>query len=242
MKQNKIGIFDSGTGGLYVLSEFLKKYPNNKYYYYGDTLNMPYGNKNHDDLLKCASDIILYFENIGVNIIVCACGTISTTIISKLQEMTSIPIISVVNSTIDYMNSKGYKNVLVIATKNTINSGYFQDKLLLNNECIGLEKLAYYIENNLSYKEYLDNELKDNLYDAIILGCTHYVKVKSYLRKRYHARIIDMGKCLVNSLDISNNSEKELNIYFSKYFDNTLDNIRNILGSEEVSHARITRG
>lgn len=241
MKQNKIGVFDSGTGGLYVLNELIKKYPNNKYYYYGDTLNMPYGNKKKEDLLKCVNDIISYFTKLDVDMIVCACGTVSTTILSELQKNTDKPIISVVDSTINYVNSKKFKNILVIATMNTINSMYFQERINSNATCIGLENLAYYIENGISFKEYLDNELDDNDYDAVILGCTHYVKVKSYLKKRYHARIIDMGKCLSSSINLDNENDMELNIYFSKYLDNTLVNIEKILGSEVYGNARITR-
>ena len=45
----RIGLFDSGLGGLNVLNEFLKKYPHNEYIYYGDTKNLPYGNKSKEE-------------------------------------------------------------------------------------------------------------------------------------------------------------------------------------------------
>ena len=50
----RIGLFDSGLGGLTVLKTLMRKYPNNEYIYYGDTLNIPYGDKSKDELLKLA--------------------------------------------------------------------------------------------------------------------------------------------------------------------------------------------
>ena len=56
----KIGLFDSGIGGLNVLKEFINKYPNNHYIYYGDTLNVPYGEKSKEELLMLSSKIIRF--------------------------------------------------------------------------------------------------------------------------------------------------------------------------------------
>ena len=72
----KIGLFDSGIGGLNVLKEFILKYPNNEYLYYGDTLNVPYGDKDKDTLLKLTSKIIDFFVSKEVDLIIVACGTV----------------------------------------------------------------------------------------------------------------------------------------------------------------------
>lgn len=48
----RIGMFDSGVGGLTVLKSFIKYHPNNEYFYYGDTLNVPYGDKTKEELLE----------------------------------------------------------------------------------------------------------------------------------------------------------------------------------------------
>ena len=53
----RIGVFDSGIGGINVLKELVKKYPNNEYIFYGDTLNLPYGSKTIDELKTFASNI-----------------------------------------------------------------------------------------------------------------------------------------------------------------------------------------
>ena len=66
----KIGIFDSGLGGLTVLKTMLKKYPHNEYIYYGDTLNVPYGNKTKTELLKLAIADIEFLISKQVDMII----------------------------------------------------------------------------------------------------------------------------------------------------------------------------
>ena len=74
----RIGVFDSGIGGLTVLKTLIKKYPNNEYIYYGDTKNLPYGNKSIEELKELSSNIIEFLLKKEVDIIVIACGTISS--------------------------------------------------------------------------------------------------------------------------------------------------------------------
>ena len=66
----KVGLFDSGIGGINVLSELVKKYPHNHYIYYGDTRNLPYGNKSKDELIKLSNNIIEFLINKQVDIII----------------------------------------------------------------------------------------------------------------------------------------------------------------------------
>ena len=56
----RIGVFDSGLGGINVLSCLIKKYPNNDYIYFGDTKNLPYGDKTKEELFKLAREAIDY--------------------------------------------------------------------------------------------------------------------------------------------------------------------------------------
>ena len=121
----KIGLFDSGIGGLNVLKEFINKYPNNHYIYYGDTLNVPYGEKSKEELLMLSSKIIRFFEEKKVSLIIIACGTVSSNCLDELREKTSILIFDVINPTINYLKSKNFKNILVFGTNRTIDSHIF---------------------------------------------------------------------------------------------------------------------
>ena len=76
----KIGIFDSGIGGLTVLKEIIKKYPNGNYIYYGDTLHLPYGEKTKEELLEYSSNIIDFLISKGANKIIIECGTVISNI------------------------------------------------------------------------------------------------------------------------------------------------------------------
>ena len=82
----RIGLFDSGVGGLTVLRSLVERYPNNEYIYYGDTLNIPYGSKSTDELLELASKNIEFLLEKGAEVIVVACGTVSSNCIFYLRD------------------------------------------------------------------------------------------------------------------------------------------------------------
>ena len=158
----RIGLFDSGVGGLTVLKSFLKYHPNNEYFYYGDTLNVQYGDKTKEELYKCVEVILKYLKEKNVDIIVIACGTVSANLYDRLKEELDIPIYSVISELPNYMKEKGYKNTMVLATNATINSHIFKNKLQNNVIEVACPKLVPIIESkdytNLS--EILDEYLK----------------------------------------------------------------------------------
>ena len=234
----KIGLFDSGIGGLNVLKEFINKYPNNKYIFYGDTLNIPYGDKNKDELLKLASNIINFFEEKQVDLIIIACGTVSSTCYHELQSITSIPILDIISPTINYLKKSNFKNILLFGTNRTINSHIFKNNI--NNIIeVATPEFVPMLENNKIDIKIIENYLKDyqNM-DAIILGCTHYPLLVDYFKKYISSRtiLIDMGKIIVNSINIGNNSSYSLELYFTKFDNNLKENINKIIKNEYSIH------
>lgn len=228
----KIGLFDSGIGGLNVLSEFIKKYPNNKYYYYGDTKNLPYGNKDKETLLNLSKNIIKFFEKKKVDLIIIACGTISSTCYKELKEISSILIYDILNPVINYLNNNNFKNILVLGTKRTIESHLFLNNLESKVIELATPEFVPMIENlkidNSIIKNYLINYQE---IDCLVLGCTHYPSLISELKKylQDNVKIINMGEILVNSLSLENNSKPEVNLYFTKINYKLKKNINNIL-------------
>jgi len=81
-----IGIFDSGVGGLTVLSEVKKALPDESIIYVGDTANAPYGGKTPEALLAHGQDIIRFLKGQGVKAAVLACGTTSSTVFEELEK------------------------------------------------------------------------------------------------------------------------------------------------------------
>ena len=101
----RVGIFDSGIGGLTVLKTFIDKYPNNEYIYYGDTFNLPYGNKTKKELLKLSDKDVSFLINKNIDIIIIACGTVSSNCLDYLKDKYNIPIYDIISPTLEYLNN-----------------------------------------------------------------------------------------------------------------------------------------
>lgn len=229
----RIGLFDSGVGGLTVLSSFVKYHPNNQYYYYGDTLNVPYGDKSIDELYSCVEKIIEYLKEKKVDIIIIACGTVSANLYDRLKEELDIPIYSVISEVTKYVNEKKFKKTLVMATNATINSHIFKKNL--NNEVIEVAcpKLVPIIESG-DYSK-LDSVLDEYLsniegVDSIVLGCTHYPLIIDYIQNKVgkNVELINMGEILAKNIKI-NDSSKRIDLYFSKKTRCSIDIVNKLL-------------
>ena len=229
----RIGMFDSGIGGLTVLKAFIKEHPNNEYIYYGDTLNVPYGDKTIDELYNCVSKIIKFLKNKNVDMIIIACGTVSSNLYEKLKEELDIPIYSVINEIPKYIEDNKYTNTLVMATSRTIESHVFKNRIKSNVIEVACPKLVPAIENNKidEIDSILNEYLKGvNNIDSLILGCTHFPLVKSKIRAKVgnDVDLIDMGEVLSKNIDIKD-TNYNLELYFSKLDDNIRENVKNIL-------------
>ena len=175
-KKSYIGVFDSGIGGLNVLSNLIETFPNENFLYIGDNLNVPYGIKSQKQLEEIIKDIFNYFEKEDVKAIVVACNTAS----AASENMTSlVPVFRIIEPTA--INALKISNKIgVLATNFTIESkGY--DKYLKDN-MIGIKASPFVtiVENNtMNEQDSLDiinktlSKHKDNI-DTIILGCTHF--------------------------------------------------------------------
>lgn len=229
----RIGLFDSGVGGLTVLKSFFKYHPNNEYIYYGDTLNVPYGDKTKEELYNCVTNIIDYLKEKKVDIIIIACGTVSANLYDRLKEEIDIPIYSIISEVKDYIKLKKYKRTLVMATNATIQSHVFKNELDNNVIEVACPKLVPIIESgdysNLdeALNEYLKNA---NNIDSLILGCTHYPIIKEQIKNKIEKNIdiIDLGELLAKRIEVKD-SFKRVDLYFSKKTENLDRNVNNIL-------------
>lgn len=224
---NKIGILDSGLGGLSILKELIKLLPNENYLFYEDSINNPYGDKTNDEIFKIVSDIVDYLLSKECKIIVIACNTATTACINKLRDKYKDIIFVGTVPAIKVSFDHNFKNTLLIATPYTIKSNSVHE-LIVNfkkdNQHIYLESgqnLAHLIEINDNEKvDLLLNELlipyKDKI-DSIVLGCTHYPLIKNKIKKILpNCNIID-GSIGVSSEvkhqlikhNLLNNSDKE---------------------------------
>ena len=214
----KIGIFDSGVGGLTVLKELLKY--KNEYYYYGDNINIPYGTKSKYELQILSSKIIEFLLSKDVDMIIIACGTVSSNIYEYLKNKYDVPIYDIISPTLEYLKDKTY---FTFATPMTCKSKIF-------NNAIECPLLVPLIENGKDVckplKEYLNNiPFNSN----VVLGCTHYPILTNEINKiRPDLKLINMGKILSDKLNLKSDKLK-VRLYFSKVDHNLINNIEKII-------------
>lgn len=184
----KIGLFDSGLGGLSILKELINVLPNEDYLFYEDSINNPYGEKSEEELLKITSNIVDYLLDNNCKIIVIACNTATTSCMKKLREIYKDTIFVGTVPAIKVACDNHYKNVINLSTPYTKNSkrvhelihDFKNDDETIYN--ISGENLANLIE--LDKKDEIDKLLDRILSsysakcDAIVLGCTHYSLIK----------------------------------------------------------------
>ena len=252
MNRKAIGIFDSGVGGLTVFEEIRKELPNENIIYLGDTKNFPYGNKTKEEIIEFAIKNTEMLINMGAKIIVIACGTATSQAIDVLKQKFSIPIIGIIEPTVEYIKEQNYKNVGVIATEGTIRSGAWEQKLkekipdinVINKACpmlatIAEEGKAKSEEGRRVIKEYM-KPFKDKKIDKIILGCTHYPIYEEIIREElgYSVELINTGVTVSNYLKSylykngleNNEPKKQEEIYLTKPEDEFKEIAKNIMG------------
>ena len=230
----KIGIFDSGIGGLTVLKEMINMHPNAHYIYFGDTKNLPYGNKSKEELKKCSDNIIKFLLNKGVDLIIIACGTISSNIYEEIKNNYGIKIIDVINPTIEYIKKNNLPNVGVLGTYMTVNSKIFENRLP-NVKQVACPNFVPAIESGKTVDVYAEEYLNvlENC-ENVVLGCTHYPLVVDTLKKYKNVNFINMGKCVAESIKLNNKSDLQVDLYFSKVDENLKCNVKKIIGDFEI--------
>ena len=230
-----VGVFDSGIGGLSVLRELEKILPNEDFYYYGDSLNNPYGEKSDEELFEITSGVVDYLVNKGCKLIVIACNTATTRCMKYLREKYKDIIFVGTVPAIKVACDRDFKNTLVMATPATIESESTMELIRDNIRkdqniyLVACPGLANAIENNdqerieeilkETFREYKDKEI-----DSIVLGCTHYPFIKEDILKEMPGVILldgsrgvamEVKRQLENNGLLSDKSSRKIVIYNS---------------------------
>lgn len=201
MNNNKpIGIFDSGIGGLTIFKEIERVLPHENLIYLGDTLRVPYGSRNKEEIVKFSLELTQYLLQQDVKMLVVACNSISANALSEIKKATSIPIVEVISPTVtNAARQSKTKHIAVMGTTATVNSGIY--KSLLSKKGINLTSIqcpllvplieSGKMKNDHTRKvvrRYLAN-LDDLKIDTLILGCTHYPLLKKVVKKELRSGI-----------------------------------------------------
>ena len=197
-----IGVFDSGVGGLTVVREIMRQIPNEKIIYFGDTARVPYGNKSRKTVTRFSQQIVRFLRTFQVKTIVVACNTASAYAMEALEQDIDIPIIGVVKpGARAAVSATGNGRIGVIATEATIGSQIYTKYIQELNQNISIYGKACplfvpLVEEGLWEDPVTDEiarryltELIDIDIDTLILGCTHYPRIRSTLGKIMGERV-----------------------------------------------------
>ena len=195
-----IGFFDSGLGGLTVLGSVIAHLPDYNYLYYGDTKNLPYGDKSEEEIYKYTEEAMRYLFDNGCALVIIACNTASAETLRRLQDtflVNEYPdkrILGVVIPTIEELVESGAKQALLVGTKRTVESHKY-DKELTKREITHIDLLSIptpllvpLIESgNLmqAYSILAEVIEKQKDIDTVVLACTHYTLLKAMVRRTY---------------------------------------------------------
>ncbi len=196
-KNNRaIGIFDSGFGGLTVMSAISKLLPKENLIYFGDSAHVPYGSKSKKVVTEFSTDISKFLVKKNVKMIVIACNTASAYSLKTLKKVIKVPIIGVIEagSVVALQNTKN-KKVGVIGTEGTVKSNAYAKEIKKHNKKINCFSKACplfvpLVEEGWNSGKITEEiisvylkELVDKKIDTIILGCTHYPLLKDTIKK-----------------------------------------------------------
>jgi glutamate racemase len=208
MKKNRkrIGIFDSGIGGITVLKEILSLAPDADVVYLGDCARLPYGTKSSKTIIRYSLQCARFLVSKDIDMLVVACNTASSHSLPALQEALSIPVVGVVASGSRAAIDAGGKKIGVIGTPSTIRSKAYDTALrairpdvrVFSRACplfVPLVEEGWCndaITEQVAHR-YLDGLLSEDI-DTLLLGCTHYPLLKNVLSK-----VAGDGVCIVDS-------------------------------------------
>lgn len=213
----KIGVFDSGLGGLAIADAIMRRLPQYDYLYLGDTKRVPYGGRSQETIHEFTSQALSYlFEN-NCQLVILACNTASAEALRKTQQEylpNNYPdrrVLGVIIPTAEACFVSGStRKIGVLATQSTVESKAYERELLRQNSHVEVVQVAApllvpLVEND--GRKYVDPILDDYLaplqiaeVECIVLGCTHYCLLKNEIRAKVKVPIVSQDEVVPDKL------------------------------------------
>lgn len=227
--KGKIGIFDSGFGGLTVMKEYLQRFPEYDYVYLGDQANTPYGSRSTERVNELVEKNVKFLIDQGCELIIIACNTASADALRHVQQIyKGNPVILgvIVPAVEEALKQTRFGRIGVMATQGTVNSKaytrevkkyeekFYQPKdkraekevRLTEKACPLLvplveEGMTRHVVSRMMLHKYL-RPLKHANIDTLILGCTHYPLLYKEIDRisGKRARVISSSTAAVNAM------------------------------------------
>ena len=210
MNQNRIGIFDSGVGGLTVLREMERQLPRESVLYFGDTARLPYGDRSEGEILQFVREILAWMVAEGVKMVLMACNTSSALALETVRKEVEFPVLGLILPGAKAAVAAG-RRIGVIATAATVASDAYRRAILeVDGSAVAWQipcpEFVPLIEQNRIFDPYTYEvawgylaPLVDRQMDTLIYGCTHYPLLEPIVRSLLpeNVRLVDPAVHLV---------------------------------------------
>jgi glutamate racemase len=223
VKEQPIGIFDSGVGGLTVAHAIKQILPGESLVYFGDTAHLPYGDKSAESIRYYSQRITEFLLDHNSKVVLVACNSASASAFDSLkkefQEKTIL--IDVIDPVVNYLGTRSFSRIGVIGTKRTISSGTYENKIKESLPSASVVSLATpllvpmieegFIFDDISnaiIRSYLSNESLAGI-QALILGCTHYPIIKNQISKIFNFNVEVIDSARIVSMILRDTLEKK---------------------------------
>lgn len=223
IRKAPIGIFDSGYGGLTILSEIRRALPQYDYIYLGDNARAPYGTRSFEIVYRFTLEAVQYLFDQGCQLVILACNTASAKALRSIQQ-NDLPhidparrVLGVIRPTVEILDKVTHNgHIGLLGTPGTIQSQSYTAEVaklypqfhvhgqacpmwvpLIENNEIDNEGTNFFV------KKYINELLaQSTLIDTVILGCTHYPLLYNLIRKHLpnHIQILSQGALVADSL------------------------------------------
>jgi glutamate racemase len=215
----RIGVFDSGVGGLTVLQEVYRQLPHESVLYFGDTARVPYGTRSAAEILQFTRETLDWMVSQRVKMAIMACNTSSALALETVRSEYDLPILGVILPGARAAAFQGQR-IGVIATPATVQSDAYLHAIQEANPHAEVWQVACpefvpIIENNRLQepgtleiaKQYLQ-PLLDRSIDTLVYGCTHYPHLEPILRQFVPSDV----RFINPAIHVVNAATKELNL------------------------------
>ncbi|MBW4516938.1 MAG: glutamate racemase [Timaviella obliquedivisa GSE-PSE-MK23-08B] len=192
-QRDRIGVFDSGVGGLTVLRELYRQLPNESILYFGDTARLPYGTRSQAEIVQFSREILIWMQQQGVKMVMMACNTSSALALEIVRSEFNIPILGIILPGARAAVQAG-KRIGVIATPATAASNAYRQAIQEIDSSVQVWQMACpefvpLIEHDRIREPYAQEvaqeylaPLLDQEIDTLVHGCTHYPHLNPVLK------------------------------------------------------------
>ena len=222
-KAQRVGLFDSGLGGLTVLSSLLSKpdLKEKEFLYLGDTNRCPYGSRPYEEIKLFVNQLAEWLVQEGADAIVMACNTSAALVGVEMKVVSPVPVYNLLDITAEYIKAIGFERVGIISTETTARTKAFSKAIAKAKSPasvieFGCPELVPVVENGLANSKKAEEalmpyvrELVRQDVEAIVFGCTHY----PFLRAALNRTIRKLTDKTIVAIDPSEILASELSVY-----------------------------